>query len=138
MGNADRPFSHPQVAEIFAGYPEALRQQLLGLRQLIFEVAGSTADVGPIEETLKWGQPSYLTSQTGSGTTIRIDQLKKQPGHFAIFTHCQTPLVDNFRQKHGDAFSYDKNRAIIFSETDQVPHEKISEFIRSALTYHLK
>lgn len=111
---------------------------MLALRQLIFEVAQNTEGVGALEETLKWGQPSYLTTQTGSGTTIRIDQLKKKPGYFAIFTHCQTPLVDDFRQTYGNSFAYDKNRAIIFHENDTPAHDKISEFIRSALTYHLK
>lgn len=136
--STSQPFQHPEVAEIFAGYPDSLRSKLLALRQLIFEVARTTEGVGTLEETLKWGQPSYLTSQSGSGTTIRIDQLKKNPGHFAIFTHCQTPLVDDFRQKHGDAFTYDKNRAIIFHEDDTPAQDKLSEFIRSALTYHLK
>lgn len=138
MSTAHHPFAQPDVAEIFAAYPEGVRSQLLALRQLIFDVAERSQGVGALEETLKWGQPSYLTPHTGSGTTIRIDQLKKNPGHFAIFTHCQTPLVDVFRQKHGDAFSYDKNRAIIFHEADTPAYDKVGEFIRSALTYHQK
>ena len=43
------------------------------LRQLIFDVAAKTKDVGQLEETLKWGEPAYLTSESKSGSLIRID-----------------------------------------------------------------
>ena len=52
--------------------------------------------VGPLTETLKWGQPSYLTQESGSGSTVRIDRLKKGDG-YAIYFHCQSGLVDEFR-----------------------------------------
>ena len=48
----------------------------MALRGLVFDTAARTAGVGGLTEALKWGQPSYLTEQTGSGTTVRIDRLK--------------------------------------------------------------
>jgi hypothetical protein len=71
-----RPFDHARVEAIFRAYPVRLRQKLLFLRQLIFEAALATDGVGALEETLKWGQPSYVTAETGSGSTIRIDHVK--------------------------------------------------------------
>jgi hypothetical protein len=47
----------PSVAEVIESVLPAIRPKLLALRRLIFETAGSTEGVGPITETLKWGNP---------------------------------------------------------------------------------
>src|ERR1700712_2541448 len=70
------PFSNSAVARIFDAYPPALRDKLLVLRALVFTTAASTAGVGEIEETLKWGEPAYVTTESRSGSTIRIDAKK--------------------------------------------------------------
>jgi len=75
-----RRFSDPQVAALFKAYPAAVRAKLMALRELVLDTAARTAGVGPLTETLKWGQPSYLTEETGSGTTVRIDRLKAESG----------------------------------------------------------
>ncbi len=67
------------VQAVFATYPNPLRARLLALPQLIFDVARENQAIGPLQETLKGGQPSYLIAQSKSGSTLRIDQLKKQP-----------------------------------------------------------
>ena len=66
------------VAAVFDRYPERMRDKLLFLRRLIIETAATTEGVGELEETLKWGEPSYLTPQTKSGSTVRIDWKKKK------------------------------------------------------------
>lgn len=63
---------NPAVAAVLAAYPAPLRERLMELRALIEETAAETDGVGPLEETLKWGEVSYLTSASGSGTTVRI------------------------------------------------------------------
>ena len=47
--------------DVFDTYPDEQRWPLLEIRALIFSVAGATDGVGPLVETLKWGQPRYLT-----------------------------------------------------------------------------
>jgi len=68
------PFDDPNVARRFASFPQDLRAPLLDLREMIFDIAQKTPGVGAIEETLKWGQPAYLTPVTKSGSTIRLGQ----------------------------------------------------------------
>ena len=68
----DTLIENPQVAAVFNNYPEKMRERLLFLRQLILETAAITEGVGQLEETLKWGEPSYLTPTTKSGSTVRI------------------------------------------------------------------
>jgi len=130
-------FKNPKVAATFMNYPEKMQSKLLFLRKLIFETAANTEGVGELEETLKWGQPSYLTPETKSGSTIRIDQIKSDPQKYAIYFHCQTTLVDTFREMFKDLFQYEGNRAIIFSDKDKIPKEELSHCISLALTYHL-
>ncbi|WOO39677.1 DUF1801 domain-containing protein [Rubellicoccus peritrichatus] len=133
-----KPFNESSVAAVFEAYPESVRGKLLKLRELIFQAAVQTPGVGAIEETLKWGQPSYLTSETKSGTTIRIDALSSEPGCYGIYFHCQTTLVETFRNEFGDKFRYEGNRALIFDANEAVPEKALLECISMALTYHLR
>jgi hypothetical protein len=132
-----RRFKDSSVAGVFAVYPEDVRTKLLALRELIFATATRTPGVGPLEETLKWQQPSYLTSISGSGSTIRIDAIASRAGEYAIYFHCQTSLVDTFKKRFGSLFHYEGNRALLFSESDPLPEPELSECIAAALTYHL-
>lgn len=128
---------NPDVAAVFETYPKRVRTKLLFLRQLIFDVASKTAGVGELEETLKWGQPSYLTTKSKSGSLVRIDQIKSQPGKYAMYFHCQTTLVDTFKEMFRDEFKFEGNRSIVFEETDSVPAKELRHCISLALTYHL-
>jgi len=125
------------VRNVFEQYPDATRQQLAALRETIYEVAARTEGVGPLEETLKWGQVSYLTPQTRSGTTIRIDAAPDNTEQVAMFCHCQTTLIDTFRSRYGDLFEYEGTRSIRFTMND-APADALEDCIALALTYHLR
>ncbi len=127
----------PALQPSYLSYPEWVRGKLLFLRDLILETAELTKGVGRIEETLKWGQPSFLTPETKSGTTIRIDQTKADNGQYAIYFHCQTNLVDRFRELYPQEMTYGGNRCIIFNQDDEVPTAALQHCIAMALTYHL-
>jgi Domain of unknown function (DU1801) len=127
----------PQVARVFNRYPKRMKQKLMKLRELIFDVAAKTKDVGKLEETLKWGEPAYLTSESKSGSLIRIDVQKSDPSRYAMYFHCQTSLVDSFRTLFPDSFRYEKNRVIVFEESERVPVNELRTCISMALTYHL-
>jgi hypothetical protein len=129
--------TNAEVAAVFASYPKDIKAKLMVLRQLIFDVASRTDGVGKIEETLKWGQPSYLTTQSRSGSLIRIDQIKSQVGKYAMYFHCQTTLVDTFKEMYRDVFEFEGNRSILFSVKDKLPAEALRQCISMALTYHL-
>ena len=131
------PINDAAVAAAFDRCPPEVRPHLLELRELIFAVARATRGVGPLQETLKWGQPSYLTAQSKTGSTIRIDAVASSPGGYAIYFHCQTTLVDTFKSRFGKIFKYEGSRALIFSASERVPLPQLRECVREALTYHL-
>ncbi len=131
-------FQNPEVEAVFNAYPETVRANLLALRQLILDVATSDPDIGPLQETLKWGQPSYLTTQTKSGTTVRIGQLKDDPSGYGMFVHCQTTLVSAYRELYADQLSFDGNRCVRFKADEKPEADILRHCIRMALTYHIK
>jgi Domain of unknown function (DU1801) len=133
-----KKFSNPEVAAVFQAYPKGVATKLFFLRQLIFATASKIEGVGELEETLKWGQPSYVTAASKSGSTIRIDQVKSGTGQYAIYFHCQTTLVKTFRQVYPHLFKYGGDRSILFDKDDLVHADELSYCIGLALTYHLK
>ncbi len=134
--NAFRPFRDAAVANAFAAYPSGMRRKLLVLRELIFDTAAGIDGVGEIDEALRWGEPAYLTSQSRSGSTIRVGWKKSSPSQYAMYFHCQTTLVQTFRTLFPRDFRYEGNRAIVFGEADVVPVETLSFCVAAALTYH--
>ena len=132
-----KPFENVAVAQAFENYPPAARGKLLALRELIFETASATPGVGTLEETLKWGEPAYLTSETKSGSTIRLGWKKSAPAQYAMYFNCQTNLVETFRTLFPDEFKFEGNRALIFGESDAIPRDPLACCIAAALTYHL-
>jgi Domain of unknown function (DU1801) len=130
------PFGDPAVKAVFDAYPAAVRGPLLKLRHLILSTAKDTPGVGEMIETLKWGQPAYLPTRPRTGTTVRIDALKGRGARYAALFHCQTTLIATFRERYGDAFSFDGNRAMVFSAGAPIPERAFRHCIALALTYH--
>lgn len=126
------------VAAAFDGYDVAIRGRLHELRALIFSVAERTPDVGPLQETLKWGEPAYLTAQTGAGSTIRISRIKSRRDSYGLFVNCRTNLIEQFRQLYHEDLEFSGNRAIVFDANKALPREQTAHCIALALTYHLR
>jgi len=125
------------VASVFKAYPAGIRAKLMVLRELVFDTAARTEGVGRLTETLKWGQPSYLTEETGAGTTVRIDRLKAGDG-YAVYFHCQSGLVGQFRELYSGTFTYEGKRAILFDAKDRVPARELRHCLALALTHHAR
>ncbi len=122
---------NPKVAEVFDNYPKGFPEKLRHLRQLIIDTAEEIG-VGKLEETLKWGQPSYLAPK---GSTVRLGW-KKVNNQYAIYFKCTSKLVRTFKEVYGDVFNYEKTRAIEFTLEDDVPEEELKHCISMALQYH--
>ena len=123
----------PRVAEKFKEYPAKVKKKIKYLRKLIIETAKENENVNQLEETLKWGEPSYIAKK---GSTIRIDWKKKNPKQYAMYFKCTSKLVSTFKEVYGDTFKYENTRAILFKFEDEVPTKELKECIEMALTYH--
>ena len=79
---------------------------------------------------------TYLTEETGSGSTIRLGRLKDS-AHAAILFNCKTTLVDTFRERFPDQFEYRQTRALLLPVSGKLPKQDLSVCLLLALTYHL-
>ncbi|MCP3773886.1 DUF1801 domain-containing protein [Paenibacillus sp. MZ04-78.2] len=124
-----------KVADVFDRYPKHIQEKLLFLRQLILDTASETDGVDTVEETLKWGEPSYIAK---SGSTIRINWKESNLNQCAMYFNCNSKLVDTFRELYRDQFNFEGNRAIMFDANDEIPVDELKQCISLALTYHTR
>ncbi|NNF35475.1 MAG: DUF1801 domain-containing protein [Saprospiraceae bacterium] len=122
-----------QVQAHIDSYPSLPRKKLNAIRKLIFEAASEIEGLKALNETFKWGEPSYSCKK---GSTIRMDWKSKNPDQYAMYFICSTRLVETFRTLYGDTFEYEKNRALIFHLKDDIPVYQLKECIKMALRYH--
>jgi hypothetical protein len=125
-----------EVNRAIGALPAPIGKRLLQVRDLIFATAAADDSVGKLTETLKWGEPAYLTEQSGSGSTIRLGRLKDSD-HAAILFNCKTTLVDTFRERFPDQFEYRQTRALLLPVAGKLPKQELSVCLSLALTYHL-
>lgn len=125
--------SNPDVKKAFKSYPAKAQEKVKHLRELILEAADELEEVDEVEETLKWGEPSYLTK---NGSTVRIAWKEKTPDQYGIYFKCTSRLVPTFRKLFKDDFEFENHRAIIFRMNDKVPGRKLKECIKAGLRYH--
>ncbi|EHW0628594.1 DUF1801 domain-containing protein [Vibrio vulnificus] len=120
------------VKDRFDEYPDNARVRLEELRNLVFQVA-SELELGEVDETLKWGEPSYSVK---TGSPLRMDWKLKSPNNYYLFFNCQTKLVDTFRELYGDELAFQVNRAIVLTLSKPLPETVIKSCLELALTYH--
>lgn len=123
----------PKVKAVFNDYPKSVQSQLLYLRELVISVASEIDGLEKLEETLKWGEPSYLTE---NGSTLRMDWKEKNPEQYAIYFKCTSSLVPTFKTIYSDKFEFEGNRAIIFKLNEKIPEAELKHCVSMALTYH--
>jgi len=126
----------PEVEAVFDSYPNKFKRKLLVLRNLILETAAKIESAGEIEEALKWGEPSYLTPKSKTGSTIRIAWKEGKKDQYSIFFKCTADLVPAMKGRFPDKFTFGGNRSIDFKLNDKVPRKELKQCIALALTYH--
>jgi hypothetical protein len=125
--------SDPDIEAVFANYPYFVHDKMLSLRKLVHETVEELETVTALEETLKWGEPSFLTKH---GSTLRMDWKDKSPDQYALYFKCTSRLVPTFKTVFGDLFTYEGNRAILFRLDDHLPEDEVKACIKATLMYH--
>lgn len=121
-----------EIKTKFESYPKPVQERLYRLRELVFQVAADE-HLGEVEESLKWGQPSYRTKD---GSPLRIDWKPKSPDEYAMYFNCSTRLVETFRELHHDRLKLKDNREITFVLGEELPEQELRQCVAMALKYH--
>ena len=130
MTKTDMP---QDIAAALAGFRADLRKPLLAVRQLIFDLSREIEPKVRIEESLKWGQPSYVPVPK-TGTPIRLGTTKDDRA--AIFVHCQTTLISGLAADNPHGLITRDNRTVVLPP-DPAANVGLRGFVRSALQYHM-
>lgn len=130
------PFASQQVEEAYDLTDREARECLLQLREMIFDTAQAQPDIGVIEETLRWGQPAYLTPETKAGSTIRLGVPKT--ARFALFVHCQSRLIPDYLAAYPMWDRVEGTRAVLFDHVAEIDPLRHGWLIEQALTYRLR
>lgn len=116
-----------------ADYPDFVRSKMQFLRELVIKTAKEIPELKNLHETLKWGEPSFVTKH---GSTLRMDWKKKTPDQYQMYFKCTSRLVETFKKKYGDFFEYENNRAIIFQLDQKISVSELKQCIKATLNYH--
>ena len=122
-----------KVTQQIEGYPPEASQRLFQLRELIKKTANRAEGVQKLQETTKWGEPSYVTP---TGSTVRMDWKERTPDKYYLYFICTTELVSTFRLIFGDELTFEGNRAIVMELKEPLPEAPLEQCLHLALTYH--
>lgn len=123
----------PQAKQVFDNYPKEVQAQMQLLRTLVLEVAENIQGLEKLEETLKWGEPAYVTKH---GSTLRMDWKAKNPDQYAMYFQCTSQLVPTFRFLYPEKLKFEGNRAVVFDLKEEIPEKEVKHCISMALQYH--
>lgn len=127
----------PEVLKAYEKYKDDDRQVLLELRHLVIKTARDDNRIGKLTETLKWGEPAFLTDETKAGSTLRLgySKLSNSP---ALFVSCSTPLLMTLKELDtAGVLQYHGLRDIAVPNITSKNTGMIQTCILKTLTYHL-
>lgn len=127
----------PDIAAAFDVWPEPVQQVLLDIRARLYHLAAKDDRIGPLQECLKWGQPSWLTHKSKSGTTIRLGYDDATPNRAWIYVHCGTSLISDYKDRFGDQLQYKGKRAVALPLQDMPEGHLLDAALSMALLYHV-
>jgi len=124
------------VATTVAAWPVAAQTAFHALRARIQIAALDVPATGPLLETLKWGEPAWLTQVSKSGTTLRVAWKPVHPDEIGVFVNCRTSLLETIREIYPDAFRYDGTRGLWLRLAQPIPEQAMDHLARLAQGYH--
>ena len=130
MDNAPAPL----LAQI-ASWPTAAQHMLWTCRALFHDIA-EQAEVGTLDETLKWRQPSWRPTKPRTGSTLRMDWNPKFPDKLSLFVDCKTDLAARMQDIYPDLPVNDGQRHIAIALDAPLPKQAIAHLAEMTFTYH--
>lgn len=128
---AEKDVLPAEIVNVFDALPPNVAHILRDARLAIIRAAQTTPGVGQLTETLKWGEPAYLTVAPKSGTILRLGQIG---GRAAIMVPCSTTIIEDARGLFGDVPDLSGTRGLILGGDTQLR----DHVIHAGLTYYIR
>ena len=102
----------------------------------MFHDVAEKAGAGPLDETLKWGQPSWRPMKPRTGSTLRIDWSPKYPSRLSLYVDCKTDLAARMQMLYPDLPENDGQRHLAVALDAPLPEQAIAHLADMTFTYH--
>ena len=122
---------------LIAKWSGPAQQRLWACRAIFHDVAGA-AGIGDLDESLKWGQPSWRPIKPRTGSTLRVSWDSGDPDHLPLFVDCKTDLASRMQSLYPDLPQNDGRRRLAVDLTQPLPEQAIAHLAQMTFCYHLK
>ncbi|TGK82630.1 hypothetical protein EHQ24_10915 [Leptospira noumeaensis] len=126
-------FPSEEISSYYFNLTPVMFDLFMEIRTWIYELSKSDEKIGEIEECLKWGEPSFLTPKTKSGSTIRMAKVNEF--EFALYFNCKTTIAQEIAMEFPE-LNCDGRRAVYFSVSKKLSKAKLIACLKKALLYH--
>ncbi|MCQ0093183.1 hypothetical protein [Roseovarius sp. M141] len=126
------------VAKVVTRWPDRAQAAFHVIRRIVLNAAASTPPVGALSETLKWGEPAWLTGASRSGTTLRCAWQKAAPDHIGVYVNCRTDLAETMRSIYPGTFRHEGSRGLLMPLAAPLPEAALDHCAHLAQSYHLR
>lgn len=125
----------PDILNTFALWPDIVQQGAMHVRTVCWDVA-KAAETGPLDESLKWGQPAWRPRKPRIGSTLRLGWRGDAPDHLDLYVDCKTDIAARVTDAFPDVFDSDKRRRLTIALDRDLPTDALWHLVHQTLTYH--
>lgn len=111
-------------------------QQYLWTCRTLYHQTAQAADVGVLDEALKWGQPSWRPMTPRTGSTLRMGWSAEAADSMTFFVDCKTDIASRMADIYPDTFANDGRRQLALSLSDPVPQDPVQHLAEMTFCYH--
>lgn len=126
---------HADILNLSATWPADAQHRLLEMRAIFQDVARA-AETGPLDESLKWGQPAWRPRKARMGSTLRLNWSADAPDQIAAFVDCKTDLAAQMDTRFPGQFRNDGRRSLAFDLSSGLHADAIWQLAHLTFTYH--
>ena len=126
----------PDVLTCLRSWPEEARDAFQTCRTTFHDVA-EEAQLGALDESLKWGQPAWRPRRPRTGTTLRMSWDPATPGYLQVFVGCKTDLAARMQHLYPDLPVNDGRRQMAVDLAAPLPGQALRHLAEMTFAYHL-
>jgi hypothetical protein len=122
--------------QLTATWPKPARDAFEQCRNWFHTIADE-AGAGPLDESPKWGQPSWRPRKPRTGSTLRLSWSPKSPDTLTAYVDCKSTLAATMADLY-PTLPNDGNRAIALDLRQPLPKDALCHLAALTFTYHRK
>lgn len=129
------PHLDPAITNTVISWPTQASDFLLRIRPILYEAA-EVGGFGPLEESLKWGEPAWRPVKPRTGSTLRIAWPPNSPNELGLFVNCKTKISGIVTDVYPNSFRHIAPRALFVNCDKPLPTDAIAYLATVTFGWH--